>query len=67
MSFNKILMNNIFYKDKVVWVTGASQGIGAALCKELSALGAHLILSARDTRALEELKTHLERPEKCTV
>ncbi|MFZ1749498.1 MAG: SDR family oxidoreductase [Saprospiraceae bacterium] len=41
--------------------------MGAALCKELSALGAHLILSARDMRALEELKTHLERPEKCTV
>lgn len=34
------------YKNKSIWITGASGGIGAALAKGLSAKGARLILSA---------------------
>jgi len=45
--------NDSFFKDKVVWITGASSGIGEALAIKLSQLNAKLILSAR--RA-EELK-----------
>lgn len=43
-------------KDKVIWVTGASSGIGEALAYELSRLGARLILSARRKHELERVK-----------
>lgn len=45
----------MLFKDKVVWVTGASSGIGAGLAKQLSAKGAKLILTARNKAALEEV------------
>lgn len=35
-------------------VTGASQGIGRAVCQELAGLGARLTLAARDPAALED-------------
>jgi short-subunit dehydrogenase len=41
------------YAGKVVVVTGASQGIGKALCLELAAQRPKLILAARDVAALE--------------
>ena len=44
-------------KDKVVWITGASSGIGEALCKEYAKLGARLILSARRESELQRVKT----------
>lgn len=45
-------MNN-FFENKVVWVTGASSGIGEALAISLANYGANVILSARNTAALE--------------
>lgn len=39
-------------KDKVLWITGASSGIGAALAKEASRRGASLVVSGRNTPAL---------------
>lgn len=42
-------MNNA---GQVVWVTGASSGIGAALAREWAQRGAHLVLSGRDEARL---------------
>ncbi|MEN8927954.1 MAG: SDR family oxidoreductase [Flavobacteriales bacterium] len=44
------------YKNKTVWVTGASSGIGRALAIQFSSLGANLILSARNTEKLSKTK-----------
>jgi short-subunit dehydrogenase len=41
------------YAGKVVVVTGASQGIGKALCLELATQRPRLVLAARDVAALE--------------
>jgi short-subunit dehydrogenase len=41
------------FAGKVVVVTGASQGIGKALCLELAAQRPRLVLAARDATALE--------------
>jgi short-subunit dehydrogenase len=41
------------YAGKTIVVTGASQGIGKALCLELAAQRPRLVLAARDERALE--------------
>ncbi len=43
-------------KDQVIWITGASSGIGEALAKRLSRTGAKLILSARDRDELFRVK-----------
>ncbi len=40
----------------MVWVTGASSGIGAAVAEEAAARGARVALSARDIRKLEEVR-----------
>ena len=44
------------YNNKVVWIIGASSGIGAALAKELGSRGAIILLSARRVQELEKLK-----------
>lgn len=41
-------------KDKVIWLTGASKGIGYQLATSLHQQGAKLILSSRDTSKLDE-------------
>jgi len=55
------------FTNKVIWITGASSGIGKALAIELSNLGAKLILSARNTSALETVKKACVNPESVKV
>lgn len=46
-------------EDKIVWITGASRGIGEVLARQLASLGAKLILSARNQAELERVKSQL--------
>lgn len=43
------------YTGKVVWITGASSGIGAALARDSASRGAHVILSGRDEARLQDV------------
>ncbi len=48
------------HAGKVVWITGASSGIGEALAKVYANAGAKIILSGRRVEALEAVATQLE-------
>ncbi|TDR81932.1 SDR family oxidoreductase [Paludibacterium purpuratum] len=56
------------FVGKKVWITGASSGIGAGLARELSAQGAHLLLSARREDALRTVRAEcLERADNVDI
>lgn len=58
-------MNKI--DGKVVWITGASSGIGKALALHLSAKNCKLILSARNFNALEKVRLSCNKPEQVAL
>jgi len=51
------------YNGKVVWITGASSGIGEALAYALAATGAKLVLSARNEKRLDEVRLGCPSPD----
>jgi len=55
------------FTNKVVWITGASSGIGKALALELSKQDAKLILSARNEEKLEAVKKACENDDMIKV
>lgn len=57
-------MNSRIGEGKQILVTGATGGIGRILCEHLGKNGYSLVLSARDSEKLNDLKLHLERVHK---
>ncbi len=58
----------MLFKDKVIWITGASSGIGAELAYQLAELGAWLVLTARNEEALHGIAKHcLQHTTHCIV
>ncbi len=55
------------YSDRVVWITGASSGIGAALARAFAADGARCILSARNVDALGQVRRSCREPDRHVV
>ncbi len=51
------------FTNTIIWITGASSGIGRSLALELNAQGARLILSSRDTTALSKVQAECTTPE----
>ncbi len=47
------------FAGQLALVTGSSKGIGAATAEALSAAGAHVILTGRDTKALEAIEARI--------
>ena len=48
------------FKDKVVWITGASSGIGESMAVQVASEGGKVVLSARTESKLQELKSKLQ-------
>jgi short-subunit dehydrogenase len=55
------------YHNKVVWITGASSGIGEAMAREFANQGAILVLAARNVEKLNQLRDNLPNAEIHTV
>lgn len=59
---NGILMD--YLKDKVIWITGASSGIGLEMAQQAAAAGGIVVLSARNLDKLNEIRQHLKNSDK---
>lgn len=50
------------FKNKVIWITGASSGIGEALAKAFNEVEAIVVLSARNKKELERVQNAFTKP-----
>ncbi|MDP3314133.1 SDR family oxidoreductase [Lutibacter sp.] len=57
----------MYFTNKIVWITGASSGIGKSLALELSQKNVKLIISARNNEALIEVKNACKHPENIKI
>lgn len=55
------------FADKIIWITGASSGIGEALAYECSRQGNTIIISARREERLNEVKDKCHHPDKVHI
>jgi short-subunit dehydrogenase len=55
------------FQNKVIWVTGASSGIGEAVVKAFNAAGATVLISSRRLEELERVKLACSSPEKVFI
>ena len=51
----------------IIWITGASSGIGKELCHQYSRKGNHLIISSRNIKALKKVKNTAHAPENIRI
>jgi dehydrogenase/reductase SDR family protein 7B len=55
------------FTDQVVWITGASSGIGEATARAFAREGARLVLSSRRPAELERVRQSCARPEQHVI
>lgn len=55
------------FNNQIIWITGASSGLGEAMAKALNAAGAKLILSARNEKELQRVQRELPNPNATSV
>lgn len=55
------------FQDQLIWITGASSGIGEGLAKALSLRGARLILTARRMEELARVRAECAHPDKIWI
>ena len=55
------------FSNKIVWITGASSGIGKALAIELANQNAKIILSSRNSKELELVKQSCKKQENVKI
>lgn len=55
------------FQNKIVWITGASSGIGKEIAKQCAEKDAIVVLSARNSEQLNDVKLTLKNPEKHLV
>lgn len=55
------------YQNQVIWITGASSGIGKALAIEFSKLNSKVVISARNLSELEKTKQECANPQNILV